>query len=278
VKVVRNLVALAGLALVAAAAVGFAGSGEAARTALPTLNVALSGVKGVSVSGSMVLGAVSIVSTFSGTLPRGNTGASFALVRLNPGVTIAHAAGAAQSQGGDLNALDPYAALLVDAGAPATVQAVLTPGRWVALNITGNGPPGVAPFTVAKSSSPAPLPAASATETAIEFGFRGPTTLHSNTLVRAENHGFLVHMIALAGAPNLADARKVKALLLVGKERQAEKIATSGFELLGPASPGASQQQLLNIKPGYYVEACFMDTQDHREHTTLNMLRIIHVV
>jgi hypothetical protein len=278
VKAVRNLVASAGLVLVVAASVGFIGSGEAARTALPTLNIALSGVKGVSVSGSKVSGAVSIVSTFSGTLPRGSMGADFALIHLNPGVTIPLAAGAVQGHGGDLNALSPYGAIVVDAGAPATVQAVLTPGRWVALNLTGNGQPGVVPFTVVKSSSPASLPAASATEAAMEFGFRGPTTLHNNTLVRAENHGFLVHMIVLAGASNLADARELKALLLAGKDRQAQRLSTSGLELLGPASPGASQQQLLNTKPGYYVEACFMDTQDHQEHTTLHMLRIIQVV
>ena len=31
--------------------------------------------------------------------------------------------------------------------------------------------------------------------------------------------------------------------------------------MLGPASPGAMYQQVLHAVPGYYVEACFMDTQ-----------------
>src|SRR5437870_5646813 len=128
---------LGGLALVAAAAVVLAGSAGAARTALPTLNVALSGAKGVSVSGSTVSGAVSVVSTFTGTLPRGSMGADFALVHLNPGVTIREAAGAVQSHQGDINALTPYGTLYVHAGAPSTVQTVLAPGKWVALNITG---------------------------------------------------------------------------------------------------------------------------------------------
>ena len=272
---------LGGLAIVAAAAVVLAGSAGAVRTALPTLNVALTGAKGVSVSGSMVSGAVSVVSTFSGTLPRGSMGeADFGLVHLNPGVTIAQAAGAAQSHQGDINALTPYGAIMVDAGAPSTVQTVLAPGTWVALNLTGNGQPGVMPFRVTKSSSPAALPAATATETAIEFGFRGPTSLHNGTLIRAQNHGFLVHMIQLDGAGNLtlADARELKALLHAGKDRQARKISTAFFSLLNPASPGALQQQVLNTKPGYYIEACFEDTQDHREHTELNMLRVIKVV
>jgi hypothetical protein len=266
---------LAGVATVAFAA----GAGAAGKT-LPTLNVALSGTRGVTLSGSKVSGAVSVVSTFHGPLPRGSMGADFALVHLNPGVTIQQASAAVQSQKGDINALTPYGTLTVDAGAPATVQSVLAPGKWVALNVTGNGQPGMEPFTVTKSPSPATLPAASATEMALEFGFRGPTTLRDNTLVRAENHGFLVHMIVLAGARNLTlgDARQLKALLLAGKDRQARKISTAFFSLLNPASPGAMQQQVLNTKPGYYVEACFEDTQDHREHTELNMLRIVKVV
>jgi hypothetical protein len=68
------------------------------------------------------------------------------------------------------------------------------------------------------------------------------------------------------------------ALLDAGKDRQVRRIATTFFSMLGPTSPGAMQQQLLDAKPGYYVEACFEDTQDHREHTELNMLRVIKVV
>jgi hypothetical protein len=223
---------------------------------------------------------VSVASTFTGKVPRGSMGASFALVHLNPGVTLPHAAGAVGSHQGDINALTPYGTLFVDASAPGTVETVLTPGKWVALNTTGNGKPGFAPFTVTKSSSPAALPAASATETAIEFGFQGPTSLHDGTLIRAQNHGYLVHMIILNGAGNLslASARELMSLLRVGKDRQAQKISTAGVSLLDPASPGALQQQLLNTKPGYYVEACFMDTQDHREHTQLGMLRVVRVV
>jgi hypothetical protein len=272
---------LGGLVLVAAATVVLAGSAWAARTALPTLNIALSGAKGISVSGSMVSGAVSVVSTFSGTLPRGSMGgADFGLIQLRPGVTLSEAERAGQGSN-DLNALTPYASIVVDANAPGTVQTVLTPGTWVALNLTSEkGQPGIAPFTVRKSSSPAALPAARATETAVEFRFRGPTTLHNGTLVRAQNHGYLVHMIVLEGARNLtlADARELKALLYAGKDRQVRKIATTFASLLNPASPGAMQQEVLNTKPGYYVEACFMDTQDHREHTELNMLRVIKVV
>jgi hypothetical protein len=35
---------------------------------------------------------------------------------------------------------------------------------------------------------------------------------------------------------------------------------------------------VLKAKPGYYVEACFMKTQDGRFHTQLGMERLVKVV
>jgi hypothetical protein len=267
------LLAAAAGALMSTGSLALAGGASGAGS-LPTLNVALTGVKGVSVSGSTVSGAVSLVSTFSGK-GQGEVG----LVRLNPGASIQQAAGAVQSHHGDLNALTPYGAVVVDASAPSTVQTLLTPGSYVALNISGNGNPGLAPFTVTQSPSPAALPAARTTESSIEFAFRGPAVLHDGTMVRLRNDGYLVHMINLTGVRNAATGRKVIALLRAGKDRKAQKLASRSFvNLLGPASPGALQQQVLRTKPGYYVEACFMDTQDHREHTQLGMARLVRVV
>jgi hypothetical protein len=248
-------------------------SGASAPSTLPTLNVAVTGKTGIAVSGSTVSGAVSIRSTFSG---KGQGG--YGLVRLNQRVSFQEALGAVQSHHGDPNALTPFGSIVVSADAPSTVQTNLTPGNYVALNLTGNGPaPNVAQFTVTQSSSPAALPAAAATETSIEFGFKGPKVLHDGTMVRLENGGFLVHMDVLIGARNKAGANKIAALLKAGKDRKAEKLATGGVDLMDPASPGAMQQEVLNAKPGYYVQACFMDTQDGREHTTLGMERVIRI-
>jgi hypothetical protein len=269
--------------VVAACAVGLAGGVTAASGAstLPTLNIALNGTTGVSVSGSEVSGAVSVVSTFTGNAPSGPNanGPTWGLVRLNPGATVAQAVAAVQSAHGDLNALTPYGSLFADDSAPGTAQTVLTPGNWVALNITGNGNPGVATFTVTQSASPAALPNAAATQTAIEFGFRGPTVLHNGTIVRAQNGGYLVHMVIAIGVKNAATGRQVMALLRAGKDGKAQKLSNRQFlGLAGPISPGGMQQAVLNAKPGWYVEACFMDTQDGREHTQLGMERLIRVV
>jgi hypothetical protein len=260
--------------VVAACVVGLAGvTGATAASTLPTLNVAVIGKTGIKVSGSEVSGAVNVTSTFSG---KGQGG--YALVRLNQGVSFPQALHAVQSHHGDPNALTPFGSLLVAADAPGTVQTVLTPGNYVALNLTGNGPSAnVAQFTVTQSSSPAALPAAAATETSIEFAFKGPNVLQDGTIVRAENDGFLVHMDSLIGARNKADAETIIALLKAGKDKEAEKLATGFVDLMDPASPGAMQQQILNAKPGYYVQACFMATQDGREHTQLGMERLVRI-
>lgn len=265
--------------LAAVAGVGAAAAGAHGVASLPTLNVALKGMAGVSVSSTSVeSGAVSVVSTFSGKLPR--NGASVGIVRLNPGVTVQQAAGAVMHHHNDLDALTPYASLVVSANAPGTVQTTLRPGNYVALNTSGNGPaPSFAPFTVVASSSPAKLPAPSATETAVEFAFHGPSILHNGTIIRARNGGYLVHMVELIGVRNAAVGHTIMDLLRAGNDRQAQKLAGPHFaNLLGPASPGAVQQQMLHTAPGYYIEACFMDTQDHREHTQLGMERLIRVV
>ncbi len=263
-----------------ACAAAFAGSASAAGAAtLPELDVAISGTHGVTVSGSMASGAVSIVGTVSGGPVHSSNGASFGIVRLDPGVTIEQAAGAVSAHHGDLNALTQFGSLVVSASAPDTVQAVLTPGSYVALNDSGNGNPGFAPFTVTQSPAPAALPHAANTQTAIEFGFKGPKVLHDGTMVRAVNGGYLVHMIVLVGVPNAAAGRQVVSLLRAGKDHAALKLTTRRFvSLLNPASPGATQQQMLHAKAGYYVEACFMDTQDGREHTRLGMERLVKIV
>ena len=259
--------------IVAGCVVGLAGvTGASAASTLPTLNVAVTGKTGIAVSGSTVSGAVNVTSTFSG---KGQGG--YGLVRLNQGVSFPEAFHAVQSHHGDINALTPFGSLIADAGAPGTIQTVLTPGNYVALNVTGNGPSASAQFTVTPSSSPAALPAAAATETSIEFGFKGPKVLHDGTMVRLENGGYLVHMDALIGARNKRGANKIAALLKAGKDHEGQKLATGFADLMDPASPGAMQQEILNAKPGYYVQACFMDTQDGREHTQLGMERVIRI-
>ena len=271
---------IAGSSVVVACLVPLAGAATAASAAstLPTLNLALTGKTGISVSGSEVSGAVNVVSTFTG---KGQGQA--VLIRVNPTVPPAQALAqgmqAIQSHRGDLNVLTALGdAVVFDASAPGTAQTVLTPGTWLALNVTGNGnnSPKVI-FTVSQSSSPAALPTPGATVGAIEFGFAGASTLRKGELVRFENDGYLVHMVVGIRVKNRAVAAAETAALQAGKDKLAMRLASGFANFAGLLSPGGMQQEVIDAKPGVYVLACFMNTQDGREHTQIGMERTITI-
>jgi hypothetical protein len=134
-------------------------------------------------------------------------------------------------------------------------------------------------FTVTASASPATLPTPQATVRSIEFAFRGPSTLHDGELVRFENEGFLVHMDIAFPVKSQKTAKQAVKDLLQGNEKALEKLvvgAPVGFQ--GPVSHEAFQQETITAKPGWYVQACFMETQDGRDHTRLGMERVFKIV
>ena len=133
-------------------------------------------------------------------------------------------------------------------------------------------------FTIAQASSPASLPKPKASLSTIEFGFRGPGTLHNGQLVRFGNKGFLVHMMFGVRAASKAKARLLARYLKEGKDGAAMRLADATYGFFGILTHGASEQQVLHLRTGYWVVACFMDTQDGREHTRLGMERVIHIV
>jgi hypothetical protein len=267
-------IAVLATVVAAVAATGVA-SGQTSGS-LPTLHIAVTGKTGISVSENTVpAGAVNIETTFSG-----QGGGNFGIIRLNDGVTPQQAIEAVQSHQGDVNALTQYGALVVAAPAPGTVQTVLSASdNYFAVNTGGNGQPVFAPFKVHQDPSPAALPSAAATQRTVEFRFHGPKKLHRGTIVREQNDGYLAHMIVLIGVRNKATGKQLIAALRAGKDKKAGKLASHRFiDLMDPASPGALQQSALHGKRGFYVEACFMDTQDGREHTQLGMERLVRVV
>jgi hypothetical protein len=253
---------------------------ESASAATPPGNmfITLTGTTGISVSGSTVSGAVNIFSSGHG---------SYALVRLNPSLppaqAIAQGFAAIGAARGNLDALTATGnALLVAANSGPTIETALTPGTWLALNTSSqSGPPAYKQFTVTPSASPAPLPPVVGTVRAIEMAFRGPSVLHDGTFIRVENDGFLVHMNDLIGVKSKAAGQTLMQLLRQGKgpRNKAVRAQLNGrmISLMNPASPGALQQRLVNFRPGWYVEACFMDTQDGRTHAQLGMERLVHV-
>ena len=264
-------------AAVAAAGLSLAipgGTALAARTgpstALPVITVTMTG-KTITVGGALQSGGAKVVSTVTGEPAGGPT-----FIRLHKGVTVAQFLKAAQ---GDPNNAALIASIVFSPPAPkgtSSAQVSLRPGHYVAAD-AGPTPPVFTTFTVTKAASPARLPAPQARMSSIEFGFRGPGTLHNGDLVRFGNDGFLVHMIVAARGASLAGAQKIAKLLKEGKDRQAFRLATGFATFFDILSHGAFQQQVVHVRPGFWVLACLMDTQDGREHTRLGMERVIHI-
>lgn len=264
--------------MVVAAIAAISGASATAAGTLPTLALTMNG-KSITATSSVASGAVNVVSTVSGEAV-----ASPTLVRLDPGVTFQQAFGAAVSHGGDPNALDGLATIVANPMAPkgtSSSQTVLAPGDYVALDTVADNPskwPHVN-FTVTANSAPATLAKPQATVATEEFRFTGPSKLHDGQLVRFENDGYLYHMIIALPVKNKAGAKALNADLLAGNQRKANKlIAGAPLQFMGSVGSGGMNQQVLNVKPGYYVLACFMNTQDGRVHTQLGMERTIQVV
>ena len=272
------LFAMTASALLAAGGTIAVGSASAS-PALPTLSLALT-KSSITVGGTTQSGGVNVVTTATGVKEAGAI-----LFLLKPGATFEEVEAAIQKAHGEINVTSKYGSLVFDAevssGQTSEAQTYLQPGQYVAVvpGEEGKGSRAHANFTVSAAASPVALPAPEATIRSIEFGFKGPSTLHDGELVRFENEGFLVHMDVAAPVKNMKAAKQLVKDLLAGKEKAVGKLISgppAGFA--GPVSHEAFQQETITAKPGIYVEVCFMDTQDGRSHSQLGMERIIHIV
>jgi hypothetical protein len=282
----KRIPAFVVVAMAAGAALSATGPASAAATltaahtsALPTITVTMTG-KSIAVGGHLQSGGVTIVSKVSGE-SQGDP----ALIRLDPGVSLAQffAFLAAAGPNASPDGLVGIASIVADAVAnkgTSSVQAVLASGQYVALDTAGNNPASWphTTFQITPAESPARLPAPQATIAAIDFGFRGPGVLRDGELLRVANHGYLAHMIIYIQARNATDAARIAALLKAGKDNQAQSLAIGFGGFAGPLSHGAYQQLVVHAAPGWYVIACFMNTQDGREHTQLGMERIFQII
>jgi hypothetical protein len=263
--------------VVAVAALAFACTAQA--STLPTVSVAINPSSGT-VSGPLESGAANVVTTDTGVKE-----ATEVLYFLKPGVTVAEVEtfiNTKQAQK-DINSTGKLGSLAFDTevnpGEKSEVQTELHPGQYVLLVGAGEGEVKLrSAFVVSAAKAPATLPAPEATIRSIEFGFRGPSTLHDGELVRFENEGFLVHMDIAAPVKNLKAAHQAVKDLLDGKEKSLGKLIVGPpASFAGPLSHEAFQQETITAKPGIYIEVCFMETQDGRSHTRLGMERIIKI-
>jgi hypothetical protein len=282
-----NPLAVCRRALVSTTAVGLAALGATALTTgaaqaatLPTVNATVSPTA-ITISGALQSGAVNIASTGTGKEPE------VVLIKLNAGISVDEVVAylASNKPSDDPNTVSPFGSIVFDAeagkGKATEAQTVLAPGQYVAVNAEGEKSSKWphSSFVVTASPAPVALPAAQATEKTIEFGFRGPAVLRDGEVVRFENEGYLVHMDLGFAVKSKKAARLVVQGLLTGHEKGLEKlVAGPPANFAGPLSSGAFQQETISAKPGWYVQVCFMPTQDGRPHTRLGMERIIKIV
>ena len=249
--------------------------------ALPSMSIAVTKTSATVTGAPTSAGAVNIVVSDKGL----KEGAAI-LFRLAPGKTVAEAEQFLKEKRAhnDPNNTAELGTLVFDAeaenGVTNEAQTVLQPGTYIVLIAAGEGEPTLRDtFTVGAATAAAlALPAAQATERTVDFGFKGPKTLHDGEVVRFENEGFLVHMDVAFPVKNMKAAKLAVKYLLAGKEKALGKlIAGPPVGFYGPLSHGASMQETITAKPGIYVQACFMETQDGRDHTLLGMERIIKI-
>jgi hypothetical protein len=271
------LVALAASSLLAAAVLAAAASAAQASSTLPTVTVAMNG-SSIVVGGALQSGAVNVVSTVTGERE-----GSPVLFLLKPGVSVAAADAYFESQAtNDPNTSAPYGTIVFDGEAPqgtSEAQTTLAPGQYIAVDagVSTVKRPRTS-FTVSAAAAPVALPTPQATIRTVEFGFAGPSVLRDGELVRFVNEGFLVHTDVALRVKSERAARQLVRLLLAGREKQGRKLIVGGVGFAGPLSTGAFIQETIAAKPGVYVEACFMDTQDGRSQTRLGMERVIHIL
>jgi hypothetical protein len=279
-SIMRPRVLLGGSLLACALATLCLSSEISAQAAtLPTVSIAVTHTS-ATVGGHLESGGVNVVTSDTGV----KEGAVL-LFQLKPGVTVAEAEAFSRSKKA---AHDPNNSVVlgsivfdleVSPGQHSEAQTELKPGQYVVLVSEGEGEAQLrSSFTVTESKSPVALPAPQAKVRAIDFGFRGPATLHDGELVGFENEGFLVHMNVAAPVRNMKNAKKLIRDLRSGHEKGAQKlVAGPPVTFAGPVSHGAYQQETITAKPGIYVEVCFMQTQDGRDHALLGMERIIRI-
>jgi hypothetical protein len=269
------------LAATLAATLGLAASASAQGSALPSLKLTLAHGS-IAVAGAEQSGAVEITTTTASSAKE----ASAVLILLKPGVTPAEAEAflATNKAVRDPNTVVRFGSIVFDVEAAAgtgSAQTVLVPGTYLAINSEGEKSSAWprTSFTVAASAAPAALPKPQAVVRTIDYAFRGAATLQDGDLVGFENEGNVVHMTLGFPAKSKQAATKLASALRKGSNKQAEKLVAGppvGFA--GPLSSGGYQQEVVSAKPGWYVLACFMPTQDGREHTLLGMERVIKIV
>lgn len=87
-----------------------------------------------------------------------------------------------------------------------------------------------------------------------------------------------LHMDIAAPVKSMSVAKRLIKDLRAGNEKAARKLIIGPpVAFAGPRSHKAYQQETITATPGMYVQVCFMETPDGRDHALLSMERIIRI-
>ena len=274
---VLSWVAAAFALLAALPAVSGAGAGTAP---LPRLSISIA-AGSITVSGAADSGGIDIVTSAASSLKEPST----VLVRLRPGVTVEGLlAYLAANRTGNPDTIDRYGSIVLDReaspGGTVETETSLLPGTYVALDGEGEKSStwSHTSFTVGASVAGPPLPVPRAVELMVGHSFRGPRRLRRGELVRFVNRAAVAHMDIAFRVRSRIAAERLAVDLLKGRERDAEKlVAGAPANFAGALSSGAEQQETITAAPGWYVQACFLETRG-RLNTRLGMERVIRIL
>ena len=206
------------------AAVSLMSAGAAQASTLPTLTLTLT-KSSITVAGATQSGGVNVVSTATGVKE-----ANVILFLLKPGATFDEVEAAVKTAAWRYQRDEQVRLARIrrrsdsrpeqrSPDVPATRSICCSDSRR-----RRQGVEGARALHGDRCRIPRRAAGAEATIRSIEFGFRGPSTLHDGELVRFENEGFLVHMDIAAPVKNMKAARQAVKDLLSGKEKALEKL------------------------------------------------------
>ena len=268
-----------GLGLLLAIAPGCL-AGAAGAAPAPRLSISIA-AGSITVSGTPGSGARNILTTAAPSLKE----PAAVLVRLRRGVTVGRLiAYLARNLTGSPDTISPYGSIVFNReatpGGSTESETSLLPGTYVALNAEGEKSSlwSHVSFDIAAAGAPAPLPVPAAVERTRGFSFVGPVTLRRGELVRFENVGPGAHMDVAFRARSRAAAVTLAMDLRTGRDQAAEKLVSGApANFAGALSRGGLQQETITAGPGWYVQACFLETAG-RPNTRLGMERVIRIL
>ena len=274
------VVAISSITALLALAGGLLAAGSAQASTLPTLTLTLTKTS-ITVGGATQSGAVNVVTTGHAASRKGRA----ILFLLKPGATVAEVETALKNGAGkDPNKASKYGTIVFDEeaspGKTNEAQTYLQPGsvrcprrrrrRRAEAQRALHGDR--LPHHPARCRRRRPRSARSSSASVDRA--RGTTASSCALKTKASSCTWTSCSPSRATRPPSRSSR----ICWPGRKRGSKSSSPGNRSAPGRFRMKPSSRTTITAKPGWYVQACFMETQDGRVHTRLGMERIIRIV